>query len=225
MKRNYVLIILVNLILGIFLGSVISDHNKQKGNYVSKDSLTKKEIKIKHKNVKKLINEKEKLEKEYEKLKKQNEEKEDIDKIDIIKEKLSYTDIKGNGVVIKIDALNEEIGNIANFIDYNKILIKIVNDLKSHGEEYISINDQRINQYSEIILAGNHININSTPIAPPYEIKSIGKELSQSYVVELNKYVEAIQKNYPLKIEIKLENNIELKKLNVPNKLKYIEGE
>lgn len=225
MKRNYMLIILVSAILGIFLGSVLKEHNTQKDNYENKDRLTKKEIRLKYKRVKNLTNEKENLEKEYDKLKKENEKSEDIDIIDVIKEKLSYTDIKGNGVIIKIDALNEEIGNIANFVDYNKILIKLINDLKLHGGEYISINEQRINQYSEITLAGSHINVNSTPIAPPYEIKCIGEKISQNYVTSLNEYIENIQNNYPIKLEIKLGNSIELKKLNVPNKLKYIEGE
>ena len=59
-------------------------------------------------------------------------------------------------------------------IDYNRILLNIVNDLKANGAKFISINNQRINKYSEIILAGNHININSTPIAQPYNIKVIG---------------------------------------------------
>lgn len=225
MKRNYMLIILVSTILGIFLGSVLRDHNNQKDNYESKDSLIKKEIRMSHKNIKNLTKEKENLDKEYDKLKRENERIEDIESINSIKEKLSYTDIKGNGVIIKIDASNEEIGNIANFVDYNKILIKIVNNLKLYGGEHISINEQRINQYSEITLAGSHINVNSTPIAPPYEIKCIGDTFSKNYINDLNGYIENIQSNYPLKLEIKSVNNIELKKLKIPNKLKYIEGE
>lgn len=225
MKRNYMLIILVSTILGIFLGSVLRDHNNQKDNYESKDSLIKKEIRMSYKNIKNLTKEKENLDKEYDKLKRENERIEDIESINSIKEKLSYTDIKGNGVIIKIDASNEEIGNIANFVDYNKILIKIVNNLKLYGGEHISINEQRINQYSEITLAGSHINVNSTPIAPPYEIKCIGDTFSKNYINDLNGYIENIQSNYPLKLEIKSVNNIELKKLKIPNKLKYIEGE
>lgn len=225
MKRNYMLIILACTILGILLGSIFKEHYKQAEHYESKDSLTKKEILISKKNIKSLIKEKVALEDEYEELKKKNEEIKDIDSINSIKEELSYTDIKGSGVTIKIDASNEEVGNIANFVDYNKILIKIVNDLKIHGGEYISINDQRINQYSEITLAGNHININSSPIAPPYEIKCIGEKLSKEYIGDLNEYIKNIQNNYPLKLEIKKTDSIELKKLNLPNKLKYIKGE
>lgn len=225
MKRNYMLIILASAILGIFLGSILREHSREKENYISKDSLTKKEIRTSSKSIKSLKKEKEKLEEEYEKLKAENEEMKDIEAVNAIKEKLSYTDIKGSGVIIKMDASSEDIGNIANFVDYNKLLIKMINDLKLHGGEYISINDQRINQYSEITLAGSHININSTPIAPPYEIKCIGEKIPKEYISDLEKYLDGIENNYPLKIEAKVADNIELKKMNVPNKLKHIEGE
>lgn len=224
MKRNYMLIILASAILGIFLGSILKEHSREV-KYYDKDSLTRKEIKISNKVIKNLSKEKEKLEEEYEKLKKENEKVEDIEAVNSIKKELSYTDIKGSGVIIKIDAVNEEIGNIANFVDYNKILIRMINELKQHNGEYIAINEQRINQYSEITLAGSHININSTPIAPPYEIKCIGEKISKEYINNLDEYVKNLQNNYSLKVEVKIADNIELKKLNVPNKLKYIEGE
>lgn len=225
MKKKYVLIILASAILGIFLGSIFREHSKEKENYINKDNITLKEIKIITKDIKSLKNEKESLEEEYETLKNEYEDKEKIKVVDDVKEKLSYTDVDGRGLVIKIDALNEEIGNIANFVDYNKILVNIINELKIQGAEYIAINGQRINQYSEITLAGSHININSTPIAPPYEIKCIGKSLSIEYINKGSNYIENMEKNYPLKLEIKVEENIELKKMNVPNKLKYIKGE
>lgn len=225
MKRNYMLIILASAILGIFLGSIVREHNTEAEYYENKDSIIRKEIRVSNKAIKNLSKEKENLEEEYEKLKKENEKIEDIQAVNSIKEELSYTDIKGSGVLIKIDAASEEIGNIANFVDYNKILIKMVNNLKQHGGEYIAINEQRINQYSEITLAGSHININSTPIAPPYEIKCIGEKISKEYINDLDKYIENLQNNYSLKIEIEAVDNLELKKLNIPNKLKYIKGE
>lgn len=219
------LIILASAILGICLGSILREHNKEAEHYENKDSITRKEIRESNKTIKSLSKEKEKLEEEYEKLKKEKENIKDIEAVNAKKEELSYTDIKGKGVIIKIDAASEEIGNIANFVDYNKILIKMVNELKQHGGEYISINEQRINQYSEITLAGNHININSTPIAPPYEVKCIGETISEQYINDLDGYIDNLQNNYPVKVEIKAASNIELKKLNVPNKLKYMKGE
>lgn len=227
MKKKYMSIILVSAILGIFLGGILRESIKNQENHMSKDLFLKKEVKAISKSIKSLVKQKEKLENEYEELKIKNEDVEKINEVNNLKEILSYTDIKGKGIIIKIDALSEEIGNIANFIDYNKILINLVNELKLNGASYISINNQRINQYSEITLAGNHININSVPVAPPYEIKCIGdiEKLYSAYVDNESDYVRSMQKNYPLKIEIKSKDDIELEKMNVPNKLKYIKGE
>lgn len=226
MKKKYMLIILTSIILGVFIGISIKDSDSKKGNYISKDRLVKEQIKVAQKNIKGLNKEKEYLEEEIEKLKKNYKDQEKKTKINSLKEELSYTDIKDSGISIKIDALNDEIGNIANFVDYNKILINIINEAKIRGGKFIAINGERINQYTEVVLAGNHININSVPIAPPYDIKVIGDMTKlSSYVDQESNYLKSIQSNYPIKLEMKVEKNIQLKKMNLPNKLNYIEGE
>lgn len=53
-------------------------------------------------------------------------------------------------------------------------LLKIVNELYSAGSEAIAINGQRITAGSEIRLSGSHINVNGTPLSPPYRITAIG---------------------------------------------------
>lgn len=53
-------------------------------------------------------------------------------------------------------------------------LLKIVNELYCAGSEAAAINGQRITAVSEVRLAGSHINVNGTPIAPPYHIIAIG---------------------------------------------------
>lgn len=223
MKNNYMLIILTSILLGLLIGMSSKEYSETESTYRSKDKLTKKAIKQINKNIKKLYNEKDILEVEMNKLKLKYEDNSYIKYIDKIKKDLSYTDIEGGGIIIKIDALNDEVENIARFIDYNKVLINIINDLKQYGAEFISINNQRINQYSEIALAGSHININSIPIVQPYEIKAIGNinELSKYEVTE-SKY---IGHNQLIKFEKKIQNNIYMEKINISNKLKYIEGE
>jgi uncharacterized protein YlxW (UPF0749 family) len=49
-----------------------------------------------------------------------------------------------------------------------------VNELYSAGSEAIAINGQRITAGSEIRLSGSHINVNGTPLSPPYRITAIG---------------------------------------------------
>lgn len=64
-------------------------------------------------------------------------------------------------------------------------LLKIVNELYSAGSEAIAINGQRITAVSEIRLAGNHINVNGTPLSPPYRIIAIGNASALKNRLEL----------------------------------------
>ena len=219
-------IILIVFILGLTIGILAKDYNNQESTYINKDKIIKKEIKSLKKTIKIQTKQKQKLEKEVENITLSNKDSKLNQKLDSLKEELGYADINGEGFEINIDAADSEIGNIANMIDYNRILLNIVNDLKANGAKFISINNQRINQYSEIILAGNHININSTPIAQPYNIKVIGDiNKLTSYIDRDYTYIDNIVKNYPLKVDIKLKNNIVIEKMSIVNKLDYIKGE
>lgn len=223
MKKRYVLIILSSIILGMLIGSIMRDFKSIQERYISKDDMIKKEIKITNNSIKKLKNNKKGLDNNIKKLKEKYIDINKIQKVDEIKKILSYTDIKDKGISITIDALNEDIGNIANIVDYNKIFINLINELKINGGKFISINGQRINQYSEVILAGSHININFTPIAQPYEIKVIGDiDKISSYLKEENNYIDNIIMNYPMKVEYKVEKNINMPKIEIPNNLRYI---
>lgn len=226
MKRNYMSIIFIVFISGILIGILVKDCNKQETIYINKDKLIKKEIKSTQKSIKIMSKENKKLEREIENLKLKNQNSKVSNQINALKEVLGYVDVKGSGLIIKIDAINDEIGNIANSVDYNKILLNIVNEIKINGGEYISINNQRLNQYSEISLAGSHININSTQIAPPYNINIIGNiDKLTNYINKKNTYLDSIEQNYQLKVEIKIEKNITIEKMSIINKLEYIEGE
>ena len=222
MKNNYVLII-ISIILGLLIGFLFKGYSEVESTYINKDKLTKKEIRQTKKDIKKLYKEKDILELEMDNLKLKYEDNIYIKEIDKIKRSLSFTNTYGDGIIIKIDSSNDEVGNIASIIDYNKTLINIINDLKEYGAEFISINNQRINQYSDIVLAGSHINVNSVPIAQPYEIKAIGN------INKLSKYEpiesEYIEDNQIVKIEKKIQYNMNMEKINVSNKLKYIGGE
>ena len=226
MKRNYMSIIFILFIIGLLIGILIKDYNKQVSLYVNKDKFIKNEIKSTQKSIKVMGKEKEKIEKEIEILKSKNQNSKVANQVNTLKEILGYIDVKGSGLLINIDAINDEMGNIANSIDYNKILLNIVNEIKVNGGEYVSINNQRLNQYSEISLAGNHININSTPIAQPYNINVIGDvDKLTDYINKKNTYLDSIGNNYQLRVETKIEKNITIEKLNIINKLENIEGE
>jgi len=92
-----------------------------------------------------------------------------------------HKDVQGPGVVILLEGIFDE--NIAPVVYQRKYLITLVNELRSNGAEVISVNGHRITGRSEMALAGNHIQVNGRPIAPPYQIHAIGR------VDEFKRYV------------------------------------
>lgn len=98
---------------------------------------------------------------------------EDLDKYRMFS---GVVDVQGPGLLITVkdpvaDKYQEDYSVIAN---NSELLLGLVNRLKEAGAEAISINEQRISNNTEISLAGENININGTPTAPPYYIKAIG---------------------------------------------------
>ncbi len=226
MKKNYIAVVAITTITGILIGNIIKEdiiHNKM---YINKDKITKKEIKIVSNNINNLEKDKQEINKELGLLKQENKDIQKQDKLHAIKEESSYTEIKGEGLVIDIDSTDQEVGNIASFMEYKKIFINLINEIKLKGGKFISINGQRINQYSEIVLAGNHININSIPIAPPYKIEVIGDiDTLQDYIEEEYTYIDFMRNEYPIKVDIKTEKNIKLEKIVLSSKFDYLRGE
>lgn len=89
------------------------------------------------------------------------------------------TALEGPGLVVTLDDNNSGLasapGEDANrYVIHYENLLYIVNDLRNAGAEGISINGQRIVVASEIRCVGNVILINTTRLAPPYEISAIG---------------------------------------------------
>ncbi len=94
-----------------------------------------------------------------------------------------HKSVQGPGVVILLEGIYEE--NIAPVVHQRKYLITLVNELRTNGAEVVSVNDHRITGRSEMTLAGNHIQVNGKPVAPPYKVKAIGA------VNEFKRYVSA----------------------------------
>lgn len=92
-----------------------------------------------------------------------------------IKRFAGLSQVSGPGVEVIVQSRPEAgLGSVDVPVIADEQLLKIVNELYSAGAEAIAINDQRITAISGIRLAGNHINVNGTPLAPPYHIIAIG---------------------------------------------------
>lgn len=89
------------------------------------------------------------------------------------------TALEGPGITITLDDNQNGMTAAPNddpnrYVIHYENLLYLVNDLRNAGAEGISINGQRIVVSSEIRCVGNVIMINTTRLAPPFEISAIG---------------------------------------------------
>lgn len=226
MKKGYMLIISISAVLGITMGIMSKSAHKNNNSLVYTDTVLNNELDSKEQEISKLSKQKEKLEKQLKNLQEKHIDKKDQHRINDIKSTLSYGDTTGEGIIINIDSSAEEEINLANLIESKNILVDLVNELRINGGEVISINNQTLNQYSDIVLAGNHININATPIAPPYEIKVIGnKDMLSKNISKDNSFIKNLNKEYRLYINISESSSINLPKIPIEKEFKYIKSE
>lgn len=120
-------------------------------------------------------------------------------------------DVKGPGVIITVDdpIPTEEFSDEYSVIMLRyELLLSLVNKMKDAGAEAISINGQRIIVTTEISLAGDNVNINTVPTAPPYIIKAIGNPETIESTLTIRFGIIEQMKNYNLRINIKQEDEI-----------------
>ncbi|HHW49688.1 MAG TPA: DUF881 domain-containing protein [Clostridiaceae bacterium] len=102
------------------------------------------------------------------------------DKLSIEWEKMrllaGFTDVKGPGVIIKLDDATPGKTDIAasSLLVHDQDIKIILNELKAAGAQAISINGERITAVSEQVCAGPTILINKNRHSVPYEICAIG---------------------------------------------------
>jgi uncharacterized protein YlxW (UPF0749 family) len=88
-------------------------------------------------------------------------------------------------------------------------LMKMLNELFSAGSEAVAINGQRITAVSEVRLAGNHINVNGTPLEPPYQILAIGNASDLKNRLELRGgLVEYLLSEYGISVETREKDKV-----------------
>lgn len=136
---------------------------------------------------------------------------------------LGLEKISGEGIVVKIEPLDSN-KNIAFDMDSKRVFLKIINNLKKEGAEIIAINNQVMTSNTEIILAGNHININGVPISQPYEIKAIGNEKTlYRYFQEKDYILDALEKNLEMKTEVSKSRKVSIPSISGQKELEYLE--
>jgi len=116
------------------------------------------------------------------------------------------TPVAGRGLIITIDDNKEGLktnpqDDPNKYIVHFEYILNLVSELKIGGAEAISINGQRLVSTSEIRCVGNVILVNTTRIAPPFEIRVIGSpkllaEITTSGELDILKSL-----NYPVSLQ------------------------
>lgn len=84
-----------------------------------------------------------------------------------------YSDVKGPGTIITIDAAPNSYVSLASS---HQFILALISYLNNAGVEAISINGQRYTNYTEIVPVLDHINVNGVAMVLPLEIKAIGND-------------------------------------------------
>ncbi len=127
-------------------------------------------------------------------------------------------DMKGPGVIITIDdpvPTDENPGDGYSVIMLRyELLLSLVNKLKEAGAEAISINGQRIIARTEISLAGDNVNINTVPTAPPYIIKAIGDPETIDGALNIRFGIFELMRSFDLQVSLVKQEEIEISRYN-----------
>lgn len=133
-------------------------------------------------------------------------------------------DVIGPGVIITVDdpaPTEEYVDDYSVIMLRYELLLSLVNKLKDAGAEAISINGQRIIVTTEISLAGDNVNINAVPTAPPYIIKAIGNSETIESTITIRFGIIEQMKSYGLRISIKQKDEIEVPRFSGIIKFRY----
>lgn len=87
-----------------------------------------------------------------------------------------YQEVEGAGIVLEINdpPVDLQFGDSYSIVDELDLILQIISVLNAADAEAISINEQRYTAYTEIVRAGNHIEINGVSTNSPITIKAIG---------------------------------------------------
>lgn len=140
---------------------------------------------------------------------------------------LGLTEVKGSGIIIKLDDNREvnaeDVIDISSYVVHDGDLLHIVNELFNAGADAISINGKRIVQTTAIMCDGNIIRINDEIVGVPIEIKAIGypERLYYNVAVRQGGYLKLMAKDGVV-VDIEKAENITIPKYEGVYKHQYI---
>lgn len=138
-----------------------------------------------------------------------NMQKSNLDRVSLI---AGLTDVKGPGVVVKLDDaparnLQDPNENPMDLIIHDSDVIMVLNELKKAGAQALSINDERVVSTSEQVCAGPNILINDKRYPVPYVIKAIG-DPDKLYNSVNESRIVFLLKRFRIRVDITKSNEI-----------------
>ena len=109
---------------------------------------------------------------------------------------LGLTELKGEGIIIKLDDNRKVEGdelNISQYLVHEGDLLHVVNELFNAGAEAISINDNRVVSSTAILCDGNIIRVNGKIITVPIEIKAICSKSIYNTMIRPRGYIQIMR--------------------------------
>ena len=140
---------------------------------------------------------------------------------------LGLTEVKGSGIIIKLDDNREvnaeDVIDISSYVVHDGDLLHIVNELFNAGADAISINGKRIVQTTAIMCDGNIIRINDEIVGVPIEIKAIGypERLYYNVAVRQGGYLKLMARDGVV-VDIEKAENLTIPKYECVYKHQYI---
>ncbi|MBE3581411.1 MAG: DUF881 domain-containing protein [Thermoanaerobacteraceae bacterium] len=138
------------------------------------------------------------------------------DQIDELKVLAGLVPLGGPGIVVTLDDNNAgaqlaKTGSPAtynpeDYIIHDRHILYLVNELKAAGAEGIAINGERLITGSHIRCVGTVILVNSTRLAPPYEIQAVGNpDRLEAAALRAPEFVDLKNRDFPVKV-VKVEH-------------------
>lgn len=134
-----------------------------------------------------------------------------------------YVDLVGPGIILEI---NDPQGDTQysdgyGVVDQLDLILQIVSILNAADAEAIAINDQRYTSFTEIVRAGDHIEINGVSTNSPLVIKAIGNPNTLESALAIKRGVVWQLKNYNYMTLLTQDKEIIIPKYRKVKEFKY----
>lgn len=136
-----------------------------------------------------------------------------------------YVDLEGPGIVLEINDPPSDMEYSTGYgvVDQLDLILQIVSILNAADAEAISINDQRYTSFTEIVRAGDHIEINGASTNSPLVIKAIGNPNTLESALAIKRGIVWQLKSYNYMVHLTQDKKILVPKYRNVKEFKYSE--